>query len=236
MISSLLTRHLRFTYTLAALLLVVVLVAIVGSRLAEAHAGANRQYAHRQRYFEPAWAKGVSARIETAIPTVRDGGFSSEVIWLTPATSNNYVEVGWRVESPSTSPRWYSGYVNNSGNWNMEWHSYPTVGVAYDYKIEDLPSNPGSWKIYVDGSWVTTHTTAMTTGKIVQSGGEVTKYSSSVNNAMGVSGFDFLQEKWASDGAWHYWGDWTWQHIDTDTGYTLVNYSNSKFQNYGNNP
>ena len=182
---------------------------------------------------------GVKGSISTAIPGVRDGpsGFSSEVIWMTPATTPGTVEVGWRtMEPPYQNPRWYTGYYDNSGTWQMTWEGSPTVGVSYEYKIEKNAS--GAWDISIDGYLIRTRNTIMTVGSVVQAGGEVTKYDPAVDNAMGISIIRNMRYKRPSSDVWFTWSGWDNTHVDTSNGYTLaqIGASHDDFLNYGNNP
>ena len=78
----------------------------------------------------------------------------------------------------------------------------------------------------------------MTVGSVVQAGGEVTKFSSAVNNAMGIPGFYNMQYKRDSNNRWYVWSTWHNMHVDTSNGYALVQLGGSyyDFPNYGNNP
>lgn len=227
------TRTRLATCTTLALLLLLVLTFVVVDSRPTAAGSSDRRWAYANVQASNAF-DGISANFETAIPTVRDGGFSAEVIWLYQSGNPNSVEEGWRVQAPSTSPKWYSGNYDNSGNWYMDWEGTPTVGHSYPYKIDNWTS--GSWRIYINGTWVRTRTTNMYHGSVAQAGGEVTKYDPSVNSAMGVSGFDSLKYKSASYGTWSPWGMWTQQRVDTADGYHLYMYNWTSFQDYGNNP
>ena len=76
----------------------------------------------------------------------------------------------------------------------------------------------------------------MTVGRVVQAGGEVTKRSSTVDNAMGVSTFRNMRYKRASDNLWYVWT--TWDNTKINPGYSLYRLGGSydDFVNYGHNP
>ena len=156
---------------------------------------------------------------------------------LTWKQDGSSTAVGWRTRpSPDQNPKWYSGFYDSSGNWTLNWEGTPTVGVAYAYKIEKNSS--GTWDIHINGAFKRAYNSGMTAGSRAIAGGEVTKFSSSVDNAMGVSGFLNMKYKKASNGVWYFWTTLTNLHVDSGDGYTLVSVggSNSDFQTYGNNP
>ncbi len=229
-------RRIRSTsLTLGLILAIAGIAMLIFVEVASAHS--TRKYAwaniYRTSYFN-----GIKGDLETAIPSVSDGptGYSSEIMWITPATTAGTVEVGWRtMESPYQNPRWYSACFDQSGNWYAVWEGNPTVGNAYPYKIEKNSS--GTWDIYINGSFKRSFNSGMTVGSVVQAGGEVTKLNSAVN-AMGVSGFLDMQFKRASNGVWYLWATWDNTHVDSADGYSLVRLSGNynDFQNYGNNP
>ena len=204
--------------------------------IVNAHPPSDRRYAASLLTVSNNY-HGIKGDLETAIPSVSDGGFSSEVMCVSPGGNPKTVEVGWRTRpSPYQNPKWYSGFFDSSGNWTLNWEGNPAVGVAYAYKIEKNSS--GNWDIHINGTFKRAYNSGMTAGNRIIAGGAVTKFSSSVDNAMGVSGFLNMKYKKASDGVWYPWTNLTNLHVDSGNGYTLVSVggSNSDFQTHGNNP
>ena len=140
--------------------------------IADAHPPSGRRYAASLLTVSNNY-HGIKGDLETAIPSVSDSGFSSEVMWVDPAATPGTVEVGWRTRpSPEQNPKWYSGFYDSSGNWTLNWEGTPTVGVAYAYKIEKNSS--GTWDIHINGAFKRAYNSGMTAGSRAIAGGEVT--------------------------------------------------------------
>lgn len=103
---------------------------------------------------------------------VRDGGFSSEVMWIRDKIGvKGTVEVEWRVYTESDeSARWYFGYYDDNSEW-VE-HRYGTAkdGETYPYKI--VKQSDGRWHIYIDGMHKIDYPDLLGYADIVQVGGE----------------------------------------------------------------
>lgn len=98
-------------------------------------------------------------------------------------------------------------------------------------------NSSGTWNVSIAGTGRRSYNSGMTVGSVVQAGGEVTKFSSATNNAMGISGIHDMKYKRVNN-LWYAWNTWHNTHVDTSDGYTLVQIGGSydDFQNYGNNP
>ena len=141
--------------------------------------------------------------------------------------------------SPNDDPRWYSGYYDDSGMWRIDWKfdALPTVGSSYEYKIERSDSVDTEWEISIDGGSFRTYDVSMTTGRVVQAGGEVTKFSDETTyNAMGPANLYSVSYKSALDERWYRWS--RWNYLVAEDGYVLVQLGNSfqHFKTYGHNP
>lgn len=170
--------------------------------------------------------KGADAKIEWANPTVRDGGFSAETLWV--ANGAKWVEVGWTKENPPGSPPMgtYLYYAWNDGTYHQQF--LESTGSHNTYKIEYYSSN--NWRIYINGALRATVNAGFSTANRIDCGGEVTGNT----NAMGVSGTLNLRYK-TTDQRWLYWPNTT---LYWDSPYWVVKLggSNSNLQNGGNNP
>lgn len=174
----------------------------------------------------------VHAYISYAIPSIRDGGFTSEVIWigdLFSAPVKNVIEIGWR-RTNGANPRQYWGYFNNSGTWfGPYWIADNTSG--HDYQIEHQTSD-NMWHIYIDGVEKAKISLGVSSG-IIEAGGEVTDYSSTQHNAMGVSSFSNLSYK-RNHAGYYAWPGWS--GVIVNYSYVFSSLSSTSFQNSGYNP
>jgi len=169
---------------------------------------------------------GADAKIEWANPTVRDGGFSAETLWV--ANGTKWVEVGWTKEDPPGAPPMgtYLYYAWNDGTYHQ--YFLESTGSHNTYKIEHYSGN--SWRIYINGALRATVSAGFSTANRIDCGGEVTGNT----NAMGISGTLNLRYK-TTDQRWLYWWPTT---LYWDSPYWVVKIggSNSNLQNGGNNP
>lgn len=172
----------------------------------------------------------VHGRITNGIPTINDGGFSAEVLWIGDLLNvKNLVEIGWRRES-GQNPKLYWGYWDNSGGWHGPfWLSTDNTAPHY-FKIEHKTSD-NKWHVYIDNVEKNSVTLGGSSG-IIEAGGEVTDWSGS-HNAMGISTFDTLTYMRNHTGYYSWNG---WSAARTDYSYWFTGLSNNSFQNGGYNP
>ena len=101
------------------------------------------------------------------------------------------------------------------------------------YQIERNSS--GRWEVSINGFLKATYDSGMASGRIVQAGGEVTKYNAAVDNEMGESTFSDLKYKTVTNNTWRLWG--AWDNRDQGYGYTIEELSGpSHFKTFGHNP
>ncbi len=168
----------------------------------------------------------VHAYISNAVPSIRDGGFSSEVLWIGSYT--DYVEIGWRKDNSGNNKQYWE--VTNGGvGGPINWLSDNTSG--HDYQIEHKTSD-NKWHISIDGSEKTAVSMSVSAG-LITAGGEVTDWSSSNHNAMGVSGFTNLSYMVNHTG-YYSWNGWNYSHIDYS--YVFSSLGTNAFQDSGYNP
>lgn len=170
----------------------------------------------------------IHGYITYGIPTIRDGGFSLETLWI-GGTIANYIELGWQRTS-GNNPRLYWGYVDNGGNWHGPyWLGSNTQG--HDYQIEHKTSD-NKWHVYIDGVEKGSVTLGVSSGTM-SAGGEVTDWSTTQHNAMGISTFQNLSYK-RNHAGYYSWSGWSYTY--TNYSYWLTSLSNNKFQDGGYNP
>lgn len=81
----------------------------------------------------------IHAYITYGIPTIRDGGFSSEVIWVpNPNGGNDYIEMGWRRTTTGTPIIYWLYYDTNH---NLHMTNLGTNTTGHDYQIEHFQSD-----------------------------------------------------------------------------------------------
>lgn len=170
----------------------------------------------------------IHGYITYGIPTIRDGGFSAEVLWI-GGDATDYIEIGWR-RTNGNNPRLYWGYVDSGGGWHGPyWLGSNTTG--HDYQIEHKTSD-NKWHVYIDGVEKGSVTLGVSSGHMV-SGGEVTDFSSTQHNAMGISTFQNLSYK-RNHAGYYSWSGWSSTGVNYSYWFTGI--SNNKFQNGGYNP
>jgi len=220
----------RFLQILIGVALGLVSFQIIGPRVAQAACPGDpwcRAYAVAD-VTDASNYTAIHGYIEYGIPTIRDGGFSAEVLWIGGWTSD-YIEIGWRRVNGS-SPRLYWGYVDSSGGWHGPfWLGTNTRG--HDYQIEHKTSD-NKWHVYIDGVERGSATLGVSSGTM-SAGGEVTDFVSGQHNAMGISGFLNLSYKRNHTGYWA-WSGWSGTRINYS--YWLTPISGKAFQNGGYNP
>jgi hypothetical protein len=173
---------------------------------------------------------GVSGRIEWADPTIRDGGFSAQVLWIGGAEGTDYIEVGWRKPTGG-AVQFYWGYVDSSGNWSgAKWQGTITT-YETDYEIQHKTSD-NKWHVYIAGSERGSAQLGVSSGSI-DAGGEVTDFSSTEHNGMGRSGFHNLAYMEDHTGFWKWVG---WDQQFQDYSYRVVPLGDNTFQTEGYNP
>ncbi|MBA2682838.1 MAG: hypothetical protein H0U76_31145 [Ktedonobacteraceae bacterium] len=173
----------------------------------------------------------VHAYIEAANPGIRDGGFSSEVIWIASSDSQNYVELGWRKTSDGSIRQYWETTVNGVSG-PINWIS--SNSSVHDYQIEHKTSD-NKWHISVDGSEKAAVSMSFSQGWI-EAGGEVTDVTNSNppnHNAIGVAGLLSLSYMQNHTG-YYSWNGWSGSIVNS--GYYLTASSGHSFQNGGYNP
>jgi len=170
----------------------------------------------------------IQGWIEYATPTIRDGGFSAEALWIGD-WDQDYIEIGWRKTNDGKR-RMYWGYVDSGGGWHGPyWLGNNTRGHAY--QIEHKQSD-NKWHVYIDGVDRGSATLGVSQGTM-SAGGEVTDFVAFEHNAMGVSGLLNLSYMRNHTGYWS-WNGWSGTRINYS--YLLTRISNNAFQNSGYNP
>ncbi|MBA3468338.1 MAG: hypothetical protein H0T53_01715 [Herpetosiphonaceae bacterium] len=172
----------------------------------------------------------IHAYITNATPSIRDGGFSSEVLWIGPPSGKkDYIEMGWRKNGPLNVNETYWGYYDTNGNWT--YIPIAANSTGHDYQIE-YKSWDGKWHVYLDGVDKGSRALSYTQSYLI-AGGEVSDFSSTQHNAMGISNFTNLSYKDNNVGYFS-WNGWTSSRVDYS--YVLTTLSSSGFQNRGYNP
>lgn len=174
------------------------------------------------------------ALVETAVPPIRDGQWSAEVIWIGAVASQpvqNAAEMGWRRFADG-SRKLYWGYFDGSGNFN-----YYVVGNAasssYDFRIEHQTYD-GLWHVYLNNGQVGTIAMAGPSGNgWMMAGGEVTDCAPPQHNGMGVSGF--YNQSYMYDHSGYYAWNYFTSGIATSYDYKLVFLNYNALQTYGYN-
>ena len=172
----------------------------------------------------------LQARIETADPQIRDGGWSAVRIfgWVPGVTAGN-VECGWvKVADGSIYGFTQSKVQGQVPTWSFWGLQHPME--THTYRIKRKGSGTGRWKYYIDdiSDPIDTRYAGFDVAFMVGSGGEVT----STANAMGVSGCLDNQYRDTSK-AWHYY---MYTHKREDYPYHLVTLPRPySWQVYGHN-
>lgn len=112
---------------------------------------------------------------------------------------------------------------------SINWLSNNTSG--HDYQIEHKTSD-SKWHISIDGSEKAVVSISVSAG-LITAGGEVTDWSSSSPNAMGVSGFTNLSYMVNHTG-YYSWNGWNYSY--TDYSYVFSSLGTNAFQDSGYNP
>jgi len=179
---------------------------------------------------------GVHARIEYANPSVRDNGFTSELIWLGPIDlKGNYVEMGWRKTGPNGNVKAYWAYYTDDGTFHFI--DLGTINSAHDYRLEYHPDDD-SYHAYLDNNEVQSSPVHLSSkGGWASAGGEVSDGVCDVHNAMGVNGFTDLTYKVNTGGSITGYYTWNsqWKYFE-DYQYHFTILSQNSFQNSGYNP
>lgn len=205
-----------------------------------------RAWAEQERYDGN--YTGLTAILTHGVPTIRDYGFSAEVLWMGDILhGKNYIEVGWRRDTglglsgpQANQTRLYWGYWDENRWWTgppiENWLGDDTT--AHTLEIRRINSDPGGMTlaVYVDyveqGRVYFYGLTPSTT--YVGFGGEVTDYIGGVHNAMGVGDFTYLQFNQGLG-----YTDWPADSINqrsVDYNYQSVFLANGHWQAYGYNP
>ena len=159
--------------------------------------------------------QGVSARISTAIPSIKEEEHAYHTINIQNKTMGKYVEVGW-IRTPYSNPpcqpqfAWATQENNPVTGANVHFVDWPipTVGVSYDYYI--YKKSDGAWWFEVrktDGTYMIPPMTILNSGfnngDFIEAGGEIVSLSGT--NDLGVSNLKSLSWRDAN-GNWSSWG------------------------------
>jgi hypothetical protein len=171
---------------------------------------------------------GTRADIETALPQIRDGGWSwaRASVQYNPAGHNDYAEVGWYKTT-----LWRSVYVsvqNGASHFESAYSYFPLTGSTHKYTVTWSTSGQ-CWRLLYDGTQVTCRASSVALTRIF-SGGE----ASSSQNAIGISGCLNNQYQATSGGSWYNYPD-HYPAVEPGGVYWLARISNRSWQVGGNN-
>lgn len=179
---------------------------------------------------------GVWATIETANPAIREPFFSYTSINILD-NEGKWVETGWVKSSTSGCVPKFSWAIQ-PGTANIIPSPLPSIGVAYQYKIEKI--SDGNWRLQIMTTngvviySVDISNPGMNSGVSLQAVGEVDSITK--QNDMGVSGI--LSMKWKEvNPFWYNWDGWSFGVKDYPP-YTIVGLQpnpNNNVQVSGNN-
>lgn len=196
-------------------------------------------YVYADGYYDAAGGAyifgGARSDMTSAIPQVRDSGFSAMRVAVAHKTLSDpnpdyaFVETGWVKYAGSSSRCAYASWRTTSGIDGYQSHTcLPATYEARDYRVAVKNDNQTQWSFMFDGAVFRTVAPGFTRGAEVGCGGE----ASSSQNAIGVSSCYNVKYK---NNALTSWVQLPSHLKRVTSGYNVFNYNNYSWQSYGNN-